>query len=116
MQHSSPRHPQSNGFIKAMIKTVKNIMEKAEESGSDPHLVLLIYRATPLRPGQLSPAELLNQRKCRALLPIHQYLHPNLENNRKVQIAKKQTQTDYRLQSVCRSRKVAAIFYERGML
>ena len=95
VQHSSPRYPQSNGFIEAMVKTVKNIMEKAEESGSDPHLAMLIYRATPLRPGQLSPAELLNQRKCRALLPIHQYLHPNLENSREAQIAQKRTQADY---------------------
>ena len=56
----------------------KDIMEKAEESGSEPHLAMVIYRSTPNRPGQLSPAELLNQRKYRALLPIHQYLHPNL--------------------------------------
>ena len=95
VQHSSPRYPQSNGFIEAMVKTVKNIMEKAEESGSDPHLAMLIYRATPLRPGQLSPGEFLNQRKCRALLPIHQYSHPNLENSREAQIAQKQTQADY---------------------
>ena len=38
-------------------------MEKAEESGSDPHFAMLIYRSTPIRPGQLSPAELLTQRK-----------------------------------------------------
>ena len=70
-------------------------MEKAEESGSDPHLAMLIYRSTPIRPGQLSPAELLTQRKYRALLPIHQYLHPNLERSREAQIAQKQTQADY---------------------
>ena len=62
MQHSSPSYPQSNGFIEAMVKTTKNIMEKAEESDSDPHLAMLIYRSTPIRPGQLSPAELLNTR------------------------------------------------------
>ena len=95
VQHSSPRYPQSNGFIEAMVKTAKNIMEKAEESGSDPHLAMLIYRSTPIRPGQLSPAELLTQRKYRALLPIHQYLHPNLEKSREAQIAQKQTQADY---------------------
>jgi len=39
-----------------MVKTAKNIMEKAEESGSDPHLAMLIYRSTPIRLGQLSPA------------------------------------------------------------
>ena len=70
-------------------------MEKAEESGSDPHLAMLIYRSTPIRPGQLSPAELPTQRKYRALLPIHQYLHPNLERSREAQIAQKQTQADY---------------------
>lgn len=34
VQHSSPRYPQSNGFIEAMVKVVKGIMEKDEESGS----------------------------------------------------------------------------------
>ena len=95
VQHASPRYPQSNGCIEAMVKTAKNIMEKAEESGSDPHLAMLIYRSTPIRPGQLSPAGLLTQRKYRALLPIHQYLHPNLEKSGEAQIAQKQTQTDY---------------------
>ena len=78
-----------------MVKTTKNILEKAEESDSDPHLAMLIYRSTPIRQGQLSPAELLNQREYRALLPIHQYLHPNLERSREAQIAQKQTQADF---------------------
>ena len=51
VQHSSLRYPQSNGFIEAMVKLVKSIMERAEESGSDPHLAMLIYRATPVRPS-----------------------------------------------------------------
>ena len=38
MRHSSPRCPQSNGFIEAMVKTTKDIMEKAEESGSDTYV------------------------------------------------------------------------------
>lgn len=53
VEHSSPRYPQSNDFIEAMIKVLKNIMEKVEESGFDPYLAMLIYRATPIRPGQL---------------------------------------------------------------
>ena len=94
VQHSSPRYPQSNGFSEAMVKVAKGIMEKAEESGSDPHLAMLIYRATPIRAGQLSPGEMLSQRKYRALLPIHQYLHPNLEISSEAQIAQKQAQRD----------------------
>ena len=93
VQHSSPRYPQSNGFIEAMVKVVKGIMEKAEESGSDPHLATLIYHATPIRPGQLSPGEMLSQRKYRALLPIHQYLHPNLEISRDQQGGANSTDT-----------------------
>ena len=92
MQHSSPRYPQSNVFIEAMVKVVKSIMKKAEDSGSDPHLAMLIYRAIPIRPGQLSPGEMLFQRKHRALFPIYQYLHPNLEISREALIAQKQAQ------------------------
>ena len=55
---------------------------------------MLIYRATPIRPGQLNPREMLSQQKYRALLPIHQYLHPNLEISREAQIAQKQAQRD----------------------
>ena len=54
----------------------------------------VIYHVTPIRPGQLSPGEMLSQQKYRALLPIHHYLHPNLEISREVQIAQKQAQRD----------------------
>ena len=57
VQHSSPRYPQSNGVIEPVVRVVKGIMEKAEESSSDPHLAMLIYRATPIRSGQLSSAQ-----------------------------------------------------------
>ncbi|CAH3045940.1 unnamed protein product [Porites lobata] len=55
---------------------------------------MLIYRATPIRPGQLNPGEMLSQQKYRALLPIHQYLHPNLETSREAQIAQKKAERD----------------------
>jgi len=75
VQHSSPRYPQSNGFIEAMVKMAKNIMEKVEESGSDPHLAMLIHRSTPTRTGQLSPAELLSKR----IEYSYPFINPNLE-------------------------------------
>ena len=70
-------------------------MEKAEEvrfrstSCNADLQIHTNHRSTPIRPGQLSPAELLTQRKYRALLPIHRYLYPNLEKSREAQIAQK---------------------------
>ena len=61
--------------MEAMVKVVKGITEKAEESGSD--LAMLIFRAIPIRPDEL-------------LLPIYQNLHANLEISRKAQLAHKQ--------------------------
>ena len=73
-----------------MFKVAKNIMEKAEELDSDPHLAMLIYQATLITPGQLSPGELLTWPKYRALVLVHQYLHPSLGISREAQIAQKQ--------------------------
>ena len=57
---SSPRYPQSNGFIERMVQTGKQSMRKCAAAGHDPHLAMLIYRATPLTTSIPSPAELLN--------------------------------------------------------
>ena len=53
-----------------MVKIVKQAMSKVEQSGKDPHLVVLAYRVTLRGPGKLSPAEAMTQCKFRALLPI----------------------------------------------
>ena len=66
---SSPRYPQSNGFIERMVQTVKQSMRKCAAAGHDPNLAMLVYRATPLTTSIPSPGELLNGRKYRALLP-----------------------------------------------
>jgi len=66
---SSPRYPQSNGFIERMVQTVKQSMRKCASTGHDPNLAMLVYRARPLTTSIPSPAELLNGRKYRALLP-----------------------------------------------
>ena len=66
---SSPHYPQSNGFIERMVQTVKQSMKKCAAAGHDPNLAMLVYRATPLTTSLPSPAELLNGRKYRALLP-----------------------------------------------
>ncbi|UYV60692.1 K02A2.6-like, partial [Cordylochernes scorpioides] len=62
---SSPRFPQSNGFIESMVKNIKNQLKK----GRDPYLSLLGYRTAPLENGY-SPAELCMNRKLRTTVPI----------------------------------------------
>lgn len=62
---SSPKFPQSNGFIEAMVKITKRTMVKAAEV----YLALQHYRATPLSNG-FSPAELLMGRRLRTTLPL----------------------------------------------
>ena len=68
--HSSPRYPQSNGFIESMVKITKQILQRCKQTSSDPHLAMLLYRATPLQSGMASPAELLIQRRYQTTLLI----------------------------------------------
>ena len=67
---SSPRYPQSNGFIERQIQTVKNTLDKAEKSGKDLSMSMLCLRPTPIDSQLPSPAELLYQRKLKSNLPI----------------------------------------------
>ncbi|XP_036329901.1 uncharacterized protein K02A2.6-like [Rhagoletis pomonella] len=72
---SSPRYPQSNGFIESMVKTVKSLLKKNE----DPYLALMEYRSTPLANG-LSPSEMVMGRKIRTtLITTDQQLLPKFE-------------------------------------
>jgi transposase InsO family protein len=92
LTNSSPRYPQSNGFAEAMVQVVKKLMTKAIETGEDPHISLLIYRTTPLRPGLASPADLMKDRKWRDLLPVKQVLSANQEKVRESDLRIKEQQ------------------------
>uniref|UniRef100_A0A8C4RHI8 Gypsy retrotransposon integrase-like protein 1 n=1 Tax=Erpetoichthys calabaricus TaxID=27687 RepID=A0A8C4RHI8_ERPCA len=72
-QTSSPNYPQSNGLVERSIHTIKHLMKKSKESGSDFYKSLLIYRSTPLEHGA-SPAQLLMGRRLRSNLPMKQTL------------------------------------------
>ncbi|UYV78935.1 hypothetical protein LAZ67_17000317, partial [Cordylochernes scorpioides] len=93
---SSPRFPQSNGFIESMVKNIKNQLKK----GRDPYLSLLGYR-TALMENGYSPAELCLNRKLKTTVPTSpvqlQSRIPdfeNLEKREKNQRHKKKTHFD----------------------
>ena len=68
---SSPRYPQSNGMAERFVQTMKSSLTKTMEGGEDIDLALLTYKTTPLSHNLPSPAELLNSRKYKTLLPTH---------------------------------------------
>lgn len=70
---SSPHFPQSNGLVEKSVQTVKRLMHKATDSGSDFYQSLLIYRTTPLDCG-MSPSQLLMGRRLRSNLPMSECL------------------------------------------
>ena len=70
-QVSSPRNPQSNGIAKRCVQTMKASLIKTIEEGEDVDLALLTYKTTSLSHRLPSPAELLNSRKYKTLLPTH---------------------------------------------
>ncbi|CAB3223790.1 unnamed protein product [Arctia plantaginis] len=74
---TSPRYPQSNGQSERAVQIVKNIMKKSMHSKSDYRLALLEYLNTPISENLPSPAEILQSRKLRSILPVVRCLHPS---------------------------------------
>lgn len=66
---SSPRYPQGNGLAERCVQTVKGLLKKALEAGSDYQLALLAYRTTPHASTGVSPAQLLMGRRLHTRLP-----------------------------------------------
>ena len=66
---SSPRYPQSNGFIENQVKIVKSALQKTKTTNADPNMALLCLRSTPIGNNLPSPAELLLGRKLQDNLP-----------------------------------------------
>lgn len=66
---TSPHYLQSNGFIERNVQTVKYLLQKCKEFGSDPHLAMLCLQTTPINHNLSSPAELLNSRTYQSNLP-----------------------------------------------
>lgn len=65
---SSPKYPQSNGFIERHVQTVKKVLKKALYDKRDMYLTLLEYRNTPISKSCPSPAQLLFGRRLKGYL------------------------------------------------
>ena len=81
---TSPTNAQSNGQAERFVQTVKNSLTKAMEGGEDLHLAILLYITTTLNHSLPSPAELLNSRKFRCLLPLQLQQPKYIQQHRKV--------------------------------
>ena len=66
---SSPGHHQSNGKAEAAVKTVKHMVCKCLQDGTDVYEALLELRNTPQQNTGLSPTHLMFGRLTRTMLP-----------------------------------------------
>ena len=67
---TSPHYPQANGEVERVVQTVKKLWRKND----DKHLALLDYRTTSLPDIELSPAQILMDRRLRNKLPMKESL------------------------------------------
>jgi hypothetical protein len=76
IQHttSSPRYPQSNGFIERQVQIVKKTMKKCDKESYQ--IALMNLRATPIDSKLPSPAEMLFGKPIATLLPSHMSCRP----------------------------------------
>ena len=74
---SSPRYPKSNGKAESAVKIVKDLMKKGLKDSRDPRLALLVYRNTPTKGYDSSPA----QRKTAALSNERQQPYPTKDSS-----------------------------------
>lgn len=71
IQHniSSPEHQQSNGLAEQAVKTMKNLIKKTQQDGTDFYLALLQLRNTPRDTTLGSPVQRLMNRRTQTQLP-----------------------------------------------
>ena len=66
---TSPKYPQANWQVENAIGTVKAVLEKAHEDGTDPYVALLEVRNTPITGLNHSPAQIVLNRRLKTKLP-----------------------------------------------
>ena len=92
---SSPHHHQSNGEAERFVRTIKDTLTKAHQSGQDPDMALLCYRSTPINSKLPSPAELMNSRRHRTLLPTQTMLKSREEEREELMSLKSKQEQYY---------------------
>ena len=93
--NTASRYPELNGFIRSMVKVVKQIVIRSEQANEDAYIAVLAYRSRLRGPDKLSLAEAMTQDRLRALLPIREHLPARLEESREVMLQQKQKQAEY---------------------
>ena len=76
---SSPHYPRGHGFVKQQVQTIKKLLTKCSQDGSDPFLAQLQLRTTPIDSRTPSPSELLQNGKLHTTLPVNIRPPPNTE-------------------------------------
>ena len=67
---TSPRRPQGNGFIERQVRTIKSLLNKSKQSGTDYQLALLHWRTTPINANLASPGQLIMGRRLKTTIPV----------------------------------------------
>ena len=67
---SSPKFPRSNGQAERAIQSIKNILRKSIETGSNPLIGIMESRNTPITGTHFSPAQILMSRMLGTTIPI----------------------------------------------
>ena len=89
---SSPHFHQSNGFIEAMVKKVKNAYKKMDRSPNAQVRALLQLHDTPITADLPSPAEILHGRPAQGTLPSQPSKRVNIHqiHQRLIELQEKQ--------------------------
>ena len=97
IQHrvTSPTNAQSNGQAECFVQTIKNSLTKAMEGGEDIYLAILSYITMCLNHSLPSPAELLNSRKSKCLLPLWTQQQNHTHQYRRMMQHQKHKQAKY---------------------
>ncbi|XP_020906409.1 uncharacterized protein K02A2.6 [Exaiptasia diaphana] len=74
---SSPHYHQANGKVERFVATVKNTLQKCNETKEDPAMALLAVRNTPIASNLPSPVQLMFQRKIDDGLLLKSSTHDN---------------------------------------